>query len=392
MYAIPVSHRDATYDVVIVGARVAGASTALLLARAGLDVLVVDRAPFGSDTLSTHALMRGGVIQLNRWGLLPRVVEAGTPPIRHVHFDSDGDELDITIKPSNGVDSLYAPRRTVIDPILVTAASEAGAEFRFETSMSGLAVDDRARVVGIHTVDRGGVRRRISARLVVGADGVRSQVAHLVNAPLEREGVGALSFVYGHWYADDADRYEWFHRRTGCAGVIPTNGDTAGVFAAAEPSRVRRGGQRVFDSILAEAAPAVLRRLSGQRPVAGFRLHRARPGFIRRSWGPGWALVGDAGYWKDPIGSHGMTQALRDAELLADAVTSAIDDPGALVASLADYQSTRDRLSRPTFDATDTIARLQWRPGEISDLLRQLNSAMATEVDAMAAFDATLTA
>ena len=118
-------------DVVVVGARAAGAATAMLLARAGLDVVVVDRGREGSDTLSTHALTRGAVIQLNRWGLLDSIRAAGTPAVRRstVHLVS-GDTV-IDIPPGDGIDALYAPRRTVLDPLLVDAARTAGATVHF---------------------------------------------------------------------------------------------------------------------------------------------------------------------------------------------------------------------------------------------------------------------
>ena len=379
------------YDVVIVGARVAGASTAYLLARAGLKVLVLERSRLGADTLSTHALMRGGVLQLERWGLLADVIGAGTPPIRHVHFDSDGDKLDLEIKPSYGIESLYAPRRTHLDPILARAATAAGAEIRYGTTVTGLVRDRDTRVTGVESRDRHGHRRTVAAELVIGADGVRSEVARQVGAPFEREGVGGLSVVYGHWKGVASDRYEWIHRLSGFAGVIPTNGDMACVFAAGQPSAVGRGGRRVYDGILSESAPDVRRRLSG-RPADGLRLHRARPGFVRRSWGPGWALVGDAGYWKDPISSHGMTQALRDAELLASAVAPAIHHRELLIDAVADYQATRDRISRPLFDVVDTIARQQWQPGEITDLLRRQNAAMGAEVEEIVSWGVPLAA
>ncbi len=124
--------------MIIIGARVAGASTALLLARAGLHVLVVDRARRGSDTLSTHALMRGGVLQLWRWGLADRIVAAGTPPVRRVTFHYGAESLPITLKSYAGVDALYAPRRTVLDALLVDAAEETGAHFRFGLAMTDL--------------------------------------------------------------------------------------------------------------------------------------------------------------------------------------------------------------------------------------------------------------
>ena len=103
------------YDVVVVGARPAGAGTALLLARQGARVLMIDRGRYGADTLSTHALMRGGVLQLARWGVLPRIVEAGTPPVGTATFIYGDESLEVAVKPSDGVDALYAPRRTVLD-------------------------------------------------------------------------------------------------------------------------------------------------------------------------------------------------------------------------------------------------------------------------------------
>src|SRR5512132_4122456 len=118
------------WDVIIIGGRVAGASTALLLARAGLRVLVVDRARRGSDTVSTHALMRGGVLQLRRWGVLDRLAVTGVPPVRRVTFHYGAESMPVSLKPYAGVDALYAPRRTVLDAMLVDAAEAAGARFR----------------------------------------------------------------------------------------------------------------------------------------------------------------------------------------------------------------------------------------------------------------------
>jgi 2-polyprenyl-6-methoxyphenol hydroxylase-like FAD-dependent oxidoreductase len=112
-----------SHDVVIVGARAAGAAAALVLARAGIDVVVVDRSRYGADTLSTHALMRAGVVQLHRWGLLESVIAAGTPAVRKTTFVYADETIPLPIKPSHGVDALYAPRRTVLDPILVDAAT-----------------------------------------------------------------------------------------------------------------------------------------------------------------------------------------------------------------------------------------------------------------------------
>ena len=376
------------YDVVVVGARPAGAATAMLLARAGLRVLVVDRSRYGADTLSTHALLRGGVVQLHRWGLLDRLVEAGTPAVRRTTFRYHDEEVVIAIKPSHGVDALYAPRRTVLDPLLVDAAAEAGAEVRYGVTVVGLRTDRRGRVAGLDGRDDAGRPLAVDAALVVGADGLRSTVARHVGAPTLRTGSGASALIYGYWADVATDGYEWIFRPDACAGIIPTNDGLACVFAGATPARIGRGGRAVLESVLAQASPAAADRVRAGTAPSGVRIFRGHPGLVRQAWGPGWALVGDAGYWKDPLGAHGLTGALRDAELLARAVisTATTDEPEPV--ALARYQSTRDHLSQSMFDAMDVIAGQRWSEDEIGALLRRISAAMADEVDAIAALDA----
>src|SRR5436853_2587068 len=141
-------HFKPHYDAVIVGARCAGAATAMLLARAGSNVLAIDRQAYGSDTMSTHALMRAGVLQLARWGLLPAVMATGTPEIRATTFHYGCEQLCLSIKPEYGVEYLCAPRRTVLDRILVDAARSAGADVHHGVARSRLDIDPRGRVVG----------------------------------------------------------------------------------------------------------------------------------------------------------------------------------------------------------------------------------------------------
>jgi 2-polyprenyl-6-methoxyphenol hydroxylase-like FAD-dependent oxidoreductase len=376
------------FDVVVVGARAAGAATAMLLARSGRRVLVVDRSRYGADTLSTHALMRGGVLQLHRWGLLDRIVDVGTPAIRTTAFRYADDEIVVTIKPAHGVDALYAPRRTVLDSVLVDAAIEAGAEVRYGVTVTGVHRDDRGRVRGIEARDESGWPVTVDADLVVGADGLRSTVAREVGAPVEHFGSGAAALVYGYWSDLDADGYEWIFRPEACAGLIPTNGGQTCIFVASTPARIGRGGRPVFDEVLEQASPDTASRVRAATAPAGVRTFAGHPGYLRRSWGPGWALVGDAGYWKDPLSAHGLTDALRDAELLVRAVVSSDvgDQPGN--AALAAYQSARDRVSLPLFTTINTIAAMRWSEAEIKSLLLQLNSTMADEIDAIAALDA----
>jgi len=375
------------HDVVVVGARAAGAATAMLLAREGLDVLVVDRSGYGADTLSTHALMRAGVVQLHRWGLLDNIVAAGTPAVRTTTFTYADEEVRVTIKPSHGVDALYAPRRTVLDPVLVDAARAAGASFEFGTRVTDVTRDRAGRVAGVTGRDRDGRSVRHEARWVVGADGLRSVVADAVEAPIERRGTGVTAVVYGYWSGLAADGYHWVFRRDACAGLIPTNDDQTCVFASATPARIGRGGMNILHEVVRAAAPALADRVASATPPGGVRTFGGLPGYMRMPWGAGWALVGDAGYWKDPIGAHGLTDALRDAELLAQAII-AIATAGATESDALDhYHRIRNRLSLPLFDVVNTIADMRWNDDEIPGLLRQLSSAMSDEVELVARLD-----
>ncbi|WP_107772764.1 NAD(P)/FAD-dependent oxidoreductase [Nocardioides sediminis] len=378
------------YDVVVVGGRVAGASTALLLARAGARVALVDRGRRCSDTVSTHALMRAGVLQLSRWGLLDRLVAAGTPPVCRTTFHHEGRRpVEVSIRPSTGVDALYAPRRHVLDTILVDAAAEAGAEVLHQTHVTALLRDGHGRVTGVVARATDGRRVPITAPVTVGADGISSMVARAVDAPVEVQGRAASAVLYRYVPGCGASGYEWAYGGRAAAGVIPTNGGECCVFVSSTPERVRRlrrqGAEAAFDALLGIVGGAVAENVRDRgRPGGRIRGWAGTPGHVRRSWGPGWALVGDAGYFKDPITTHGMTDALRDAELLTDALLAVLDGSAEAVA-LADYQATRDRLSRDLFEVTEEVAAYEWHADRVQVLLRRVSSAMRAEVDLLEA-------
>ena len=372
-------------DVVVVGARAPGAATAMLLARAGLDVVVVDRMAAGSDTLSTHALMRGGVIQLHRWGLLDRIRAAGTPPVRRTTFHLAGGPIAVDIREDHGIDALYAPRRTVLDPVLADAAATSGATVHFRFTVSELLRDPAGRIAGVVGTDHAGRATRIRARFVVGADGASSLVARHVEAPVDVVGRHASSYVYRYWSDLETDGYDWVFRAGVTAGVVPTNDGLACVFVGADRERTSTAPE-TYAALLREASPDVADRVLSGRPVGRPRRFVGRPGFVRRPWGPGWVLVGDAGYWKDPISAHGITDALRDAELAADAVLGAIGAPDAAAqASLEAYHHVRDRLSSELFAITDRVASGTWTDDEIPGLLRAMSVATTDEVTHLAA-------
>jgi flavin-dependent dehydrogenase len=375
---------SSAWDVIVVGARVSGASVALLLARAGMRVLCLDRARYGSDTLSTHALMRAGTLQLQRWGVLDRIVAAGTPPVRHTSFHYGTDVVSVSIRPAVGVDALYAPRRTLLDAVLADAAAEAGAELRFGTAVTGLLRDAAGRVTGVVSRDRDGTERAHRAGLVIGADGVRSMVAREVAAPVEWEGTASAAFLYGYWAGLPVTGYEWFYQPGLSAGAVPTNDGLTCLFVGATAERAAalvgaHGTASAFDRLA--WSTTVAPRLATAERMGALRYARGIPGHLRRSWGAGWALLGDAGYWKDPLSTHGITDALRDAELLARAVLSAPDPGPEQMDALAAYQSVRDEMARPMLAVTERIASYDWDMAEVRRLLMALASTMTDELE-----------
>ena len=381
---------EARPDVVIVGARGAGAATAMLLARAGVRVTVIDRGRPGSDTLSTHALRRSGVLQLHRWGLLDELRRAGVPPVNRTVFRYGNDETVVTIRPIPGADALYAPRRTLLDRLLVDAARDAAAEFLFETTAIGVARDRHGRVAGVRARADNGDEFVVTAALSVGADGRGSQFSRWVDAPFERVGTHAGAVISAYVTGLDHRGYEWFFNPGVAAGVIPTTGDVSCVFAGAPDDRLGRDltndAPVAFAEVLNDVAPDLAARVR-RHEVLEVRIDPGTASYQRRPWGGGWALVGDAGQHRDPLGTRGISDALRDAELLARAILAG-RECGRMGRSLETYRTTRNRLSEHLFATTDTIASYAWDLASIPALLRTLAAAQADEVTFLSELDA----
>jgi 2-polyprenyl-6-methoxyphenol hydroxylase-like FAD-dependent oxidoreductase len=379
----PIAERH--YDIIVAGARCAGASTAMLLARQGLRVLVVDPTRRGSDTLSTHALMRGAVLQLHRWGVLDDIRAAGTPPIRTTTFHYGDEAIEVRIKEQDGVDALYAPRRTVIDPVLLDAAEAAGAEVVLGYSVVGLSRDSGGRVCGARIAGADRQEIEVAAEVVIGADGLRSRVAQMVEAEQQYTAPHATASIYSYRQNLGLDGFHWFYNIGAAVGAIPTNdGDTC-VFASLPPARFennrKNGLEELYHDVLNDVSPMLAERVAGTKVSGKIRGFAGAKGFLRRAAGPGWALVGDAAYFKDPLTAHGITDALRDAELLARAVTAGGDE------ALAGYQSTRDELVKGLFDVTDRIASFKWDLAEAKAHHLVLSKEMNAEVDLLRTLD-----
>ena len=220
------------HDVIVVGTRVAGAATAMLLAREGLNVLAVDRATFPSDTLSTHQVQVPGIARLSRWGVLDGVVAAATPATRQVRFDAGAIVLEGRIPSVDGVDALYSPRRTLLDRLLVDAARAAGAEVRERFAVDELLLDG-GRVTGIRGRARGGGSVTEKARLVVGADGRHSMVANAVGATPYHVRPATSVAYYAYWDGVALDGGRIYARERRMMGAWPTNDGLTLTFVSA---------------------------------------------------------------------------------------------------------------------------------------------------------------
>jgi flavin-dependent dehydrogenase len=378
------------YDVAVVGARAAGAATALLLARLGHDVILLDKAIFPADTLSTHQIARAGVVQLHRWGLLGAVLASGAPAIRRVTFTAGNEAESRAIKEKSGVDLLVAPRRYVLDTIVAEAAAAAGADVRLGVTITGVRRNDSGRATGVYGHDAAGAALEIQARFVVGADGLRSRVARGVLAEMieNRDGGGAAQYAYYHGIAWDG--IELIAAERALTGVFPTHDGQACVWIcspSADAYAARRAAatrEEAFTAYLRRTAPGLAERL-----LAGCRTSRVTgmlraPNYIRSAYGPGWALVGDAGYHRDPITGHGLSDAYRDAELLAIALHRTLCDDTDEATALAGYQRHRDAALRDVFDLTCQLASYPPVPVFV-ELQKQLGLAIDAEAAELAA-------
>jgi flavin-dependent dehydrogenase len=377
------------HDVIVVGARCAGSSTARLLAHRGHDVVVVDRADFPSDTLSTHGIARGGVVQLSRWGLLDRVLDSGAPAVREVSFVTGAGELTRPVKERSGVDLLVAPRRSVLDGILLDEAVAAGATLRTGTSATGVLRDDSGRVTGITTRTRAGQQHTLHARHVVAADGLRSTMAARLGAREQQSFEADIAIFY--MYVDQVPwrGFEFHIAEQGFAGVFPTHDGAACVWLTRPTGlldAVRTAGaqrEAALVAALADVSPGLARRVRSGRVVSPVRGVISPPNYVRTAAGPGWSLVGDAGYHRDPITGHGITDAFRDAEVLADALHETLAGSMPERAALASYGSARDNALRDTFRLTRELSRFP-HPSRFVELQIQLSEALEREAQSLA--------
>jgi 2-polyprenyl-6-methoxyphenol hydroxylase-like FAD-dependent oxidoreductase len=363
------------HDVIIVGARCAGSALALMLAREGLNVLVIDRATFPSDTMSGHFIHPAGVSCLRRLGLIESLAALGAPAQETMTVDFG--PVVLSGRPAPAVDGTsvgYAPRRYRFDPMLADAAVAAGAYLREGVGFLEPLLED-GRVVGTRLETPAGRTEVARARLVVGADGKRSRVARTVGAQTYACRPATTCCYYAYWSGFDTTGTRLFVRDGLFCAVVPTNdGLTFAAFAWPHPEfgRVRSDIGGAYHEAAA-TIPWVADRLASARQVERFIGTGDLDSFFRTASGPGWALLGDAGYHKDPITAQGMTDALLHAELLAAAVVEALSGSRPLDAALLGYGRRRDQVARPMYELTADLARLTPATPEMAALVGALS-------------------
>jgi flavin-dependent dehydrogenase len=367
------------YDAIVVGARCAGAATAMLLARRGFDVLLVDRARFPSEIPHGHYIRMHGPPRLAAWGLLGRVLATGCPPITSITMDLGDFPLTGRGLVVDGVPVGVAPRRAALDQVLIDAAIEAGAEFRDGFGVHDLTFD-HDRVTGIR--GRGGLTEH--ARVVIGADGRNSRVANRVGASAYAEHPTLACWYFGYWSGIAWEGLEMYRRGHRMIFGHPTNDDLFAVFVGwpiSELSAVRSGIEAQMMAVIDRVPDLAQRIRSGRREE---RIYGAAqlPNFLRKPYGPGWALVGDAGSHKDPARALGICDALRDAELLADALTASLSGESAETEALSEYERRRNDVTMDEYEANLRAARFSPPAPEIL----QARAAARHDPHAMARF------
>jgi 2-polyprenyl-6-methoxyphenol hydroxylase-like FAD-dependent oxidoreductase len=377
------------YDAIVVGARCAGAPTAMLLARKGYAVLLVDRATFPSDTMSTHIIWPHGAEIMERWGLLERLAATGCPPVAlDMTFDVGPFALSGGVADANGGRGGFCPRRTVLDAILVDGAVESGAELRQAFAVDAL-VWDGDRVAGIRGRGRDGRSMEERAAIVIGADGLHSRVARAVRAPEYDARPPLTTFYYSYYSGFDATDLEQYVRDYYGAACFPTHDGLtllAVVWPSAQFDEVRADIEGHVRSVH-ESIPSIVDRLRHARREERWVGTAGVSNYFRRPFGPGWALVGDAGYDKDPITAQGISDAFIDAENVTEAIDAGFSGRLPLDEAMAQYQSSRDRRAKPMYEFTCELARLE----PPSPDMRQLFSALRGNQDATNRFFSALT-
>jgi len=353
-------------DAVVVGARCAGAPAAMLLARAGRRVVLLERGQVGTDTISTLYIQPPGMVRLEKWGVLDDIVATGPPALETASYCIDGTIVSGRASWPASTPMPRAPRRRDLDRILAGAAARAGADLRLHCSFTGVLEQD-GRVRGVRYTVRGADGRQreleVHSPLVVGADGMRSRVAAAVGAATSQRDPTLTCAYYTYWDTMTTT-FGMYESHAGWVSCVPTSGGrvlVSAYFPQADFARVRGAALASYHACVAAVAPGLDARMPRGRhaePLTGFG---DQQNFFRQAWGPGWALVGDAGHHKDSLTARGIGDAFLQADLLSHHLAGA-DGPRAQDAALARFAADRDAMLADSYRATLVAADPAARP------------------------------
>jgi 2-polyprenyl-6-methoxyphenol hydroxylase-like FAD-dependent oxidoreductase len=362
-----------SFDVVVIGGSVSGASTAMLLARRGYKVLVVERQTFPRDTLSTHFIWPRGVSYLNRWGLAERVW-AKTPRFKKMEVSIEGISLVGSVPLGDvknrfrqlhgdceAVTNFYCgPRRFFLDQLLLDAAREAGVDVRENTSCAHPIIEDGV-VRGVSIVGSGRVAETVRARLVIGADGRFSGFVKQVGA--KTTDLRPLS-TFAYWgYFSGIEKDELAIHKRGRLGtaIFPTSHGTHMVLVYGPTAwwdDFRKDAEGNFFRTYEFCSPEITELVHAGKREEPFKACGTMPAFHRENHGPGWALVGDAGSFKDQVTAMGITHSFRDAELITGFIHRAFSGEFTIDAAMAEYSRTRSADYNEYFDMVCHVAEM----------------------------------
>lgn len=371
----------ATYDAIVIGARCGGSPTAMLLARKGYRVLLLDRATFPSDTVSTHFIHAPGMAALDRWGLRDELAASGCPPVRTYTFDFGPFTISGAPRPSAGIDEACCPRRTVLDTMLVNAAAAAGVEVREGFTVDEVLIED-GTVVGVRGRTAGGAEVTETSTVVIGADGRNSSVAKAVRPEQYNEKPAVGPAWYSYWSGVGSSGFEVAIRDRCGMAAFPTHDDLTLVIVGLPEddfNAARNDVEGTFFRTL-DQAPTLSERVRAGRREERFHAATDLAGYFRKPYGPGWALVGDAGYHLHPITAQGITDAFLDAERLTNALDATFSERDSYDTAMAGYQSARDEHVMAMYEMTFDFAQVDQPP---PPEMQQLLAALARDQQAM---------
>ncbi|MEU0786340.1 NAD(P)/FAD-dependent oxidoreductase [Streptomyces sp. NPDC006173] len=359
------------YDVIVIGARCAGSPTAMLFAQQGYRVLLLEKAHFPQDTLSSHYIHQQGIALLNRWGLLDKIRDSGAQPITHQRYEGPGVRIEGFSLPIDGLRTTYAPRRYVLDPILADGAVAAGVDFQQGCAVNDLLFDGD-RVTGVRYTTPAGTVTTEQARLVVGADGMRSLVARKTGAPNVIEHPRMTCTYYSYWAGVPSD-FELYERTGRWIGVLPTNDDLTllmAYFPQEDFGHVRKAVEPAYLDAFRTTAPELYERMQSGERVEQLYGTGHQDNYFRKAYGPGWVLVGDAVNHKDSITARGITEAFVQAQTLTDAIGQNLHEDTALKPALRRYENSLGDEALNHYQGALNVAEL--KPEGRTDMLRKL--------------------